>query len=107
MAVIGAAQISNYRMVGGPTGEATVDFTIANVSSADTLDLSAGMGPIPACARGKWSCWGPSGDAGGGVATAAILTALAGGATGTNNKATFTLASMVNAMIQVKFTGVF
>lgn len=105
MAAIAASQVSQLWSDG--TGPAkTVLWKVVNVTTADTLDtVTAGMPTT--FNRLSSAAWIPTADGAGATfpSGGAVVGTLGNGASGVNNKVTFTLASMASATVLLLASG--
>lgn len=104
MAAIAAAQCSQIWTDGGSATRACL-FRILNVTTADTLDLST-MTPT-LFNRLISAAWMPSPDGAGATMPSggSVVGTLGNGATGVNNKVTFTLTSLASGTVLLLVQG--
>ena len=104
MAAIVAAQVTQLYSDGGAANR-TCLFRVLNVTTADTLDLSA-MSPT-LFNRLASAVWIPTPDGGGATLPSGggVVGTLGNGATGVNNRVTFTLTSLANATVLLLVQG--
>lgn len=104
MAVIASTQVSQVWSDAGSTNRQVL-LRVLNVTTADTLDLSASAPTL--FNRLSSAVWIPTPDGGGATLPAGggVVGTLGNGATGANNKVTFTLTSLASATVLLLVQG--